>query len=71
MMNVAINNMPESAAHRKWIVVRAVDGDVWFYDAWAYDHEADAHTQAREINGFVVENTDWLKDVFKGVVISH
>lgn len=65
MMNVTINNFPQSAACRKWIVVRAVDGEVWFYDAWAYDHKDDAFTQAREIGGFVVENTAWLKDCFK------
>ncbi len=64
MMNVMINNMPESAAHRKWIVCRAVDGAVWFYDAWAYDLEADALAQAREVGGFVVENTTWLKGIF-------
>ena len=65
MMNVKINNCSEYAAHCKWIVCRAVDGEVWFYDAWAYDRESDAQAQAREIGGFVVENTDWLKDCFK------
>lgn len=65
MMNVKVNNMSESAKHCKWIVCRAVDGDVWFYGAWKYDHEEDAYKQAREVGGFVVENTDWLKDVFK------
>ena len=65
MINVQINNLPETAAHRKWIVCRAVDGEVWFYDAWMYDREEDAHAQAREVGGFVVENTAWLKDCFK------
>ena len=65
MMNVKINNMSETATHRKWIVCRAVDGDVWFYDAWMYDHEEDARAQAREVNGFVVENTAWLEGCFK------
>ena len=65
MMNVQINNVSESATHRKWIVARAVDGEVWFYDAWAYDREDDARAQAREVNGFVVENTTWLKGCFK------
>lgn len=64
-MNVMINNMSETAAHRKWIVCRAVEGEVWFYDAWQYDHEDDAHAQAREIDGFVVENTAWLEGCFK------
>lgn len=65
MMNVKINNLSERATHRKWIVCRVVDGDVWYYDAWAYDHEEEARIQAREVDGFVVENTDWLKDCFK------
>lgn len=64
-MNVMINNFPKTAEHSKWIVCRAVDGEVWFYGAWMYDHEDDARAQAREVNGFVVENTAWLKDVFK------
>ena len=59
-MNVMINNMPERATHRRWIVCRAVDGAVWFYDAWADDREDDARAQAREVDGFVVENTVWL-----------
>lgn len=67
MMNVKINNFEGIATHRKWVVCRAVDGEVWFYDAWPYDREADAYAQAREINGFVVENTAWLKDVFKSL----
>lgn len=64
MMNVMINNMSETATRRKWIVCRAVDGEVWFYDAWPYDCEADARNQASEVGGFVVENTDWLKGCF-------
>ena len=65
MMNVMINNVSETAAHRKWFVCRAVDGEVWFYDAWAYDHEEDARTQACEVGGFIVENTAWLEGCFK------
>ena len=64
MMNVKINNMPESATHRKWIVVRIADATAWFYDAWAYDHEDDAYAQAREVGGLVVENTRWLDGCF-------
>ena len=64
MMNVMINDMNKTATHRKWIVCRTVDGEVWFYDAWAYDHEDDARAQAREIEGFVVENTAWLEGCF-------
>lgn len=65
MMNVQINNFPQSAAHMKWIVCRAVDGAVWFYDAWRYREQDAAQAQAREVGGFVVENTAWLKDIFK------
>lgn len=65
MMNVKINNLSERATHRKWIVCRVVDSDVWFYDAWPYNHEEGAKAQALEVGGFVVENTDWLKDCFK------
>lgn len=64
MMNVKVNNVPEFATHRKWIVARLVDGELWFYDAWAYDHAEDAHKQAEGVGGLVVENTDWLKGVF-------
>ena len=65
MMKVKINNVPESATHRQWIVARLVDCELWFYDAWAYHRAEDAQAQAREIGGLVVENTDWLKDCFK------
>lgn len=65
MMNVQINNFPQSAAHMKWIVCRAVDGAVWFYGAWRYDDQSATEAQAREVGGFVVENTAWLKDIFK------
>ena len=64
MMNVQINNMPERAIHRKWIVCRAVDGAVWYYDSWRYDLADEAQEQAREVGGFVVENTTWLKGCF-------
>lgn len=64
MMNVQINNLPESATHCKWIVCRAVDGAVWFYGAWSYDRTEAARAQAVEVGGFVVENTAWLKGCF-------
>ena len=60
-MNVKVNNLTETATHRKWIVARPVDGELWFYDAWSYDREEDARTQAWEVGGILVENTDWLK----------
>ena len=68
MMTVQIHNLPETATHKKWIVVRIVDGQAWFFSAWRYDQEAEARAQALQFQGLVVENTDWLKDVFKGVI---
>lgn len=64
MMNVMINNLSETATHRRWIVCRAVDGEVWFYAAWYYDQEVEARAQAREVGGFVVDNTTWLDGCF-------
>ena len=69
MMTVKVNNLPESAANKKWIVVRVVDDQAWYFSAWRYDQEAEAREQARQFGGLVVENTDWLKDVFEGVVM--
>lgn len=63
MMNVMINNLPENVNKYRWFVCRAVDGEVWFYGAWFHDMEAEAKAQAREMNGFVVENTQWMKEV--------
>ena len=47
-----INNMPAYARSKKFIVVRFVDGEAWFYDAWN-DVEG-AIKQAAEINGNVI-----------------
>lgn len=61
MMNVQINNFPQSATHMKWIICRVADGAVWFYGAWSHRYEAAARAQAHEVGGFVVENTAWLQ----------
>lgn len=61
MMNVQINNAPKNFTGKRWIVCRAVDGEVWFYDMWPSDMAEDAKAQAAEINGFIVENSQWLK----------
>ena len=29
-----INNMPDWAKRKKYIVFRMIDGEAWFYDAW-------------------------------------
>lgn len=61
MMNVQVNNLPDWALKCQWVVVRVVDGEVWFFDAWAHDRKADALAQAVEEDGFVVENPNWLQ----------
>ena len=65
MMTVDIINLDRHAIHRQWLVCRAVDGKIWFYDSWPYDQKEKAFAQAQEADGFVVENTAWLKDIFK------
>lgn len=47
-----VNNMPETARKRKYVTVREVDGDWWFYDA--LDDFEKALKQAREINGQII-----------------
>jgi len=61
MMTVQINNIAEFASRCRWIVCRAVDGAVWFYDAWADAKKDKAFAQAQEVEGFVVENTAWME----------
>jgi hypothetical protein len=46
---VKINNLPDTAKNRKYIVFRYVDDEAWFYDAW--DDHTKALAQAVEING--------------------
>lgn len=47
-----INNLPEYAKDCKYIVVRLVDDEVWFWGA--YEDLAKAYQSASEINGIVV-----------------
>ena len=48
---IDINNL-STHKRKKWLVLRAVDGKVWYYGQW--DNEAEAHAVAEEIDGFVV-----------------
>lgn len=64
MMNVKINGMPDDLHHHKWIVCRLADGTAWFYESFPYDREDEALAVAREMGGFVAENTAWLKGIF-------
>lgn len=47
-----VNDLPANLDKYAWITVRAVDGELWFYDAWY--NEQDAREQAHEIEGFVL-----------------
>ena len=49
-----INNMPEYATHRKYIVARRVDGELWFWGAW--DDRDRANEVALEIGGITIRN---------------
>lgn len=56
MMLVCVENLPKNVNKFRYLVVRAVDGKVWFYGAWFAHQAKDAMAQAREVDGFVVEN---------------
>ena len=56
MMLVNVENLPHNVNKFRYLVVRAVDGVVWFYGAWHADRAKDALAQAKEVDGFVVEN---------------
>ena len=50
-----VNNVPEYAHHHRYWVVRAVNGELWFYGAW--DDEDRANEVAAELpNGALVFN---------------
>ena len=49
-----INNLPAYAKEYKYIVVRKIDKELWFWGAW---NDMDkANEAAVEINGMVVTN---------------
>ena len=56
MMLVHVENLPQNVDKFRYLVVRAVEGTVWFYGAWYKDQAKDALAQAAEVDGFVVEN---------------
>lgn len=53
-INTEINNMPEYATTKKYIVVRRVNGELWFWGAWN-DRDA-ANEAALEIGGITLRN---------------
>ena len=56
MMMTYVNNLPQNYNRFRYFVCRAIDGQVWFYGAWFAHQASDALAQAREVDGFVVEN---------------
>ena len=49
-----INNLPAYANNYNYLVVRRVDGELWFWGAW--DDRNEANRVAIEIGGEVVIN---------------
>ncbi len=47
-----VNNVASWAKEKKFMTIRMVDGEAWFYDAWS--DEAKAIAQAVEIGGHVI-----------------
>lgn len=47
-------NAPEYASHYEFVVVREIDGNLWFWGAYSNGFKAD-HA-AREIDGVVIHN---------------
>lgn len=46
-----VNNVPQFAWKKYYMVIRFVDGEWWFYDAWNEERGDDAMNQAWEISG--------------------
>ena len=51
---MTINNMPEYATHYEFVVVRNVEGELWFYGAYRDGFKAEQ--VAQEIHGVIVHN---------------
>lgn len=47
-----VNNVAPWAREKKYMTIRVVDGEAWFYDAWS--DEAKAIMQAVEVGGHVI-----------------
>lgn len=48
-----VNNLPANIANYAWLTASVVDGTMWFYGAW--NTEAEARVQAREIEGVALK----------------
>ena len=51
---IVINNFENYANKCKFIVVRNVNGEKWFYDAFTEGEEEKAYRLANEINGEIL-----------------
>ena len=49
-----INNIPEYAKNREYIVCRYVDDELWFYGA--YESQERAEEVAEMVDGWTIEN---------------
>lgn len=50
-----VYNLPDCIDNYWWLVVRLVDGQLWYYDAWNFAYKEDAYRQAMELgNGLVL-----------------
>lgn len=49
-----INNMPEYAFHKQYVVARVYNGELYFWGAW--DTKEEAGNAADKIGGVVIEN---------------
>ena len=71
MMLVYVENLPKNVNQFRYLVVRAIDGKVWYYGAWFAHQAKEAQAQAVEVGGFVVENPagddPFADDFFAGV----
>lgn len=52
-----INNLPADYNEYKYLTLRNVNGEWWFYGAWSNSLEK-ARKQANEINGIVVSSEE-------------
>lgn len=51
---ITVNNFENYANKCRFIIVRDVDGEKWFYDAFTEKEEKQAYRLADEINGEVL-----------------
>ena len=55
MTNCKVNNVPQYAHNYRYWVVRAVEGELWFWGAWNDENRAN-EVAAELLNGAIVVN---------------